>query len=183
VAALIIRVAAMRLPSGEYQMSQRLTANGRLQLHEWSGYPTINGSCPPLEHSSGMLRQTFADNRQVEVPNKWLAKETINLILGVASAIDGDADVRDRSRTAYPAHYNVILNQGIAPAAESAEQISLAGTEASGTGNMTLKFNGALTNGRFTDHRVRPSRVDSNAPRCEPACHSSCREHRGARLR
>ncbi|MEI8084510.1 MAG: glycogen/starch/alpha-glucan family phosphorylase, partial [Actinomycetes bacterium] len=80
-------------------------------------------------------------------PGYWMAKETIRLILGVASAIDADPDVRHRLRIAYPANYDVILNQNIIPAAELSEQISLAGTEASGTGNMKLTLNGALTIG------------------------------------
>lgn len=87
-------------------------------------------------------------------PGYWMAKETINLILGVASAIDADPDVRDRLRIAYPANYNVILNEEIAPATELSEQISLAGTEASGTGNMKLTLNGALTIGTLDGANV-----------------------------
>jgi glycogen phosphorylase len=82
-------------------------------------------------------------------PGYWMAKETINLILGVAAALDADPHTRDRLRIAFPANYNVILNQDIVPAAELSEQISLAGTEASGTGNMKLTLNGALTIGTF----------------------------------
>lgn len=87
-------------------------------------------------------------------PGYWMAKETIELILGVAATIEEDSQVRDRIQIAFPANYNVILNQDIVPAAELSEQISMAGKEASGTGNMKFTLNGALTIGTLDGANV-----------------------------
>ncbi len=87
-------------------------------------------------------------------PGYWMAKETIKLILGVATAIDADPQTRDRLRISFPANYNVILNEDIVPAAELSEQISMAGKEASGTGNMKFTLNGALTIGTLDGANV-----------------------------
>ncbi|MFZ1855254.1 MAG: glycogen/starch/alpha-glucan phosphorylase, partial [Candidatus Nanopelagicales bacterium] len=87
-------------------------------------------------------------------PGYWMAKETIELILGVATAIDADPDMDGRLAIAFPANYNVILNEDIVPAAELSEQISMAGKEASGTGNMKFTLNGALTIGTLDGANV-----------------------------
>jgi len=87
-------------------------------------------------------------------PGYIMAKQTIEVIHAVAAAIEADPQVRQKLQIAFPANYNVILNQVIVPATELSEQISMAGKEASGTGNMKFALNGALTIGTLDGANV-----------------------------